>query len=73
MTAPSENMCDGGCGRELGVIRNHVEVEDGICIVCQHCFRVYKRQVTSEETAELYMAGWIPRKKRNGKGRLLLR
>lgn len=70
-----DEFCDGACGNLLGAIRNMVEVEDGICFLCQRCFRVYLNSLMTTETKELYISGRLVhrRKRENGIGKLRLR
>lgn len=72
------DLCDGGCGRELGVIRHTVEVEDGICIVCQKCFKQRQQEIAIQENQAFEMTGLFDSRKHRlpsqrgnrGKGRI---
>lgn len=74
----SDEMCDGQCGRVLGAVRHTVEVDDGICVVCQHCFRQRRMEIILGENQEMIMSGIISSQKhrlpaqrgRRGKGRI---
>lgn len=66
----NEELCDGGCGRVLGVIRNIVQVEDGVCFVCQSCFRNRKMEISIDENKELYMSGFLVGRQKGGKSRV---
>lgn len=70
-----DDFCDGGCGNQLFPVKNMIEVEDGVCFLCQRCYRVFKNQLVSDETMDLYISGRLVRKRKreNGKGILKTR